>query len=177
MVSTLIGGCSHSQNLVMNPGFESGSEQAVDKWKPQAFLNDLAHYAYGISDEYQSGRHSLKISNLQEGDAWVSQDVPVKEGRTYKLSGWIKTDNVQSLQGKIGATLCIAGSYIRTTSLKGTQPWTQVECYFKTGGNKTSVPIACRLGFTNSVATGTAWFDDIELRETRLPTASNLPEY
>jgi hypothetical protein len=52
-----------------------------------------------------------------------------------------------------------------------------MECYFRTGPNRTTVPVACRLGFTNSVATGSAWFDDIELTEVQLPTDSNLPEY
>jgi len=177
ILPALAGSYSHSNNLLVNPGFESGSGQSIDGWKASAYINDSGHSAYSIDGDSHSGHNSLKIFSFQENDFMLTQDVPVEGGHAYKLSGWVKTENVQSLQGKIGANLCIARSFIRTASLKGTQPWTEVECYFRITPNRTSVPITCRLGFTNSVATGGAWFDDIELSEIQLPTDSNLPQY
>jgi len=176
-LSPLALGCSQSHDLLFNSGFESGSEQTIDGWKPGASLNNPDRFQYGLDTTRRSGEHALKISNPQPNDSWVSQDVPVKGGRTYKLSGWLKTENVQLTQGTVGANLCVVGSFIRTTSLKGTQGWTQVVSYFKTSPDRTALSVACRLGFTNSAVSGTAWFDDVEFREIRLPAPPGLPEY
>jgi hypothetical protein len=170
-------GCSRPHNLLSNAGFESGSEQTIDGWKPTAYLNNPDHFQFGPDTTPRSGRRSLKILHPQANDSWVTQDVPVRGGRVYKLSGWLKTDNVQPAQGTVGANLCIAGSFIRTASLKGTQPWTQVQCYFKTSSPRTVLSVACRLGSPSGMASGTAWFDDIDLREVKLSIPAGLPEY
>lgn len=167
--------CSGGKNLVANPDFELGTDQAVEYWQPGAIINTPDHVQFKREDTGRSGKHSIKITNSQMNDSWIIQNVMVASDRTYRVSGWIKTENLQTLQGSVGATVCLAGGIIRSTSVKGTQPWTQVEFYVKTAKDRTVLPIACSVGLANSNVTGSAWFDDIEVQEVN--RGAEVPVY
>lgn len=66
--------------------------------------------------------------------------------------------------GKEGASLAIAGGFIKTPSVTGTKVWARVTHEFNTG-NEAKVEIGPRLGHYSNAVTGTAWFADLSLVE------------
>lgn len=129
-------------------------------------------------EQPHNGKYSVKIVNLDDNDSDLEQEVHAMGGRVYRVSGWIKTEGVEAQPGQIGANLCVPGTYIRSTSLKGTQPWTRVEFYVRTTPGRNSLKIACRLGYWGSTVRGTAWFDDIMIEEDKdVRAADGCPVY
>jgi hypothetical protein len=114
----------------------------------------------------RTGGHSAKISSTdQGGDISWAVTVPVKPRTDYKLTGWIKTENVRKLGRANGAMLNIheLQDAVRggTKPLSGDNDWTQVQLNFNSG-SMTEVTVNCLFGGWGR-ATGTAWYDDIEL--------------
>jgi len=107
----------------------------------------------------------VKISSQQGGDVSWSAQVPVRPRTDYRLTAWIKTENVQKIGGARGAMLNIHEMQdpVRggTKALVGDNDWTQVQLNFNSGQMR-QVTVNCLFGGWGR-ATGTAWFDDIEL--------------
>ncbi|MEO8426630.1 MAG: c-type cytochrome, partial [Verrucomicrobiota bacterium] len=118
-----------------------------------------------LADLGHSGKRSAKISSVQGGDVSWAVQVPVKPRTEYRLTGWIKTENVQKVGRANGAMLNIHEMqdpiHGGTKALSGDNDWTQVQLNFNSG-QMTEVTINCLFGGWGRV-TGTAWFDDIEL--------------
>ncbi len=157
-------------NLTRNPGFEQGTSS----WDAKAWRMDPGAVEFRQSLKYRhSGKASFEISNLQDNDSALLQDIAVHGGSLYEISGWIKTRDVNGTQGlkreNIGACLCLRDTWIRSNDLKGSQDWARVSFIVKTRPDQTTPPIACRLGYWGNTVKGMAWFDDItveELKET-----------
>ncbi|HSA96310.1 MAG TPA: alpha-L-arabinofuranosidase C-terminal domain-containing protein, partial [Acidobacteriota bacterium] len=94
--------------------------------------------------------------------SWVAT-VPIRPYSRYRLSGWIRTENLVAGTGR-GAQINVNSEEWRTTPVTGTQDWTRVETEFEAGAND-ALEVTCLLGGWGR-STGKAWFDDIEL--TRL---------
>ncbi len=108
------------------------------------------------------------ISSERGADASWSQTVPVKPHLDYRLTGWIKTENVRPAAGPmLGALLNVHELQDpkngATRALKGDQDWTEVEMHFNSG-DLTEVTVNCLLGGWGR-ARGTAWYDDLDLEE------------
>jgi putative membrane-bound dehydrogenase-like protein len=149
-------------NLIPNPSFEVQSDGRPAGWKT------MTHSGRGelVSAEIgRTGNRSVKIVSGQGGDVSWSAQVPVKPRTDYRLTGWIKTENVRKVGGANGAMLNIheLQDPVRggTKALVGDNDWTQVQLNFNSG-QMTEVTINCLFGGWGR-ATGTAWFDDIEL--------------
>ncbi len=158
-----VGAASEARtNLLRNASFEEtrdggpvGWRKATHSGRGQLTLADIGH----------SGSHSAKISCEQGGDvSWAAQ-AAVKPRTDYRLTGWIKTENARKLGVAHGAMLNVheLQDPVRgaTKALTGDNDWTQVELNFNSG-EMTQVTINCLFGGWGR-ATGTAWFDDIEL--------------
>lgn len=120
------------------------------------------------STVYYEGARSLRISAAAAARGDVLQTVEVVPGETYLLSGWIKTEALQS-------ALSNGGAFIRTQYLnsanvkisdgpasvpvKGTTGWTEQTLQLVIPANVTRVKIEL---FYES-ATGTAWFDAVSI--------------
>lgn len=155
---------------VRNPGFEA--DQPLQNWSrnPNAAADtEVAH----------TGAHAARIA-VRPGDEqarpYLIQSVPAQEGRLYRASAWVKTEDVQSAivggMSPAGATVIVefadrqgnwfaGGSYAR--GLYGTNDWRHVatgEARAPAGAGYAIIYLALR-------ATGTAWFDDVELQEVR----------
>lgn len=143
---------------IQNPSFEEmegglprGWKMALWQRKASLEVDSIAH----------SGKQSVKISSAEGGDASWTTVAPVKPYSRYRLSGWIKTQEVKALTGK-GALLNLHNLQpLQTAAIIGTQDWTRVELLFDTGGND-ALQVNCLLGGWGK-ATGTAWYDDIQL--------------
>lgn len=106
---------------------------------------------------------SMRITNVTGDDSFCKQSVKVEPGMRYRLSGYIKTNNVV-VKGGQAATLSLAGGFEATESIKGTQSWQKFDFEFDSGPLET-VKVGCRLGGHSSMAMGVAWFDDLKLIE------------
>lgn len=118
-----------------------------------------------------SGKSSLKI-NLQQGDdGKLTQAIKVKPDTWYRVSAWIKTQGVPA-NTKVGANISVVDAMEFAGDIKGDSDWQEVVAWGKTGPEQTEIKIAVRLGFYGSLATGTAWFDDIALTQTEPPAGA-----
>jgi hypothetical protein len=116
--------------------------------------------------EKHSNRPSLRVENVEGCDTLVLQTVAVKPNMHYRMTAFIKTKDVATVKrgGKDGASLAIAGGFIKTPSVAGTKVWTRVTHEFNTG-NETKIELGPRLGHYSNAVTGTAWFADLSLVE------------
>lgn len=144
-------------NLLVNGDFEV----ATDRNKPKRWqliepveLESTTRHSGGFSAKIASD--SRQINNINR------QYVTLKPKTTYTLTAWIKTDN---LVGNPGAGVYPyefdeakgAGAAIAVT---GTTDWTRHRQVFMTAEDGEG-----RINFRIYGATGTAWFDDLELVE------------
>lgn len=150
-------GAAAEDNLVANAGFEE-PEQG---WS-------LSTEAARTTDRPHDGQACLKISREdREAYTLTSQVVRLQPGRPYRIAAWIRTEQVTEGQAG-GATICLewtkGGAYLGGEYPKGvwgTQDWTLVEAVAKVPPDADpAVRITCYL---RRKATGTAWFDDLEV--------------
>lgn len=156
-------------SLLSNGDFESGDVLPFD-WTPDVWASGATF----VWDDTQahSGSWSAKISSATANDARFLQDVAVQPNTDYRLSGWIKTQDVAHTSESVdaGANLSLYGTYTRTPALTGTNDWTQVSLDFNSGSSS-YVAIAARLGYWSGTTTGTAWFDQLTLVPLNPPPA------
>ena len=146
-------------NLISNPSFEQAPNGKLKSWK-------VRHYSGEAQQELatsvaHTGKNSVKLHSDAGSDTSWFVDVKVTPNTEYRLSGWIKTDNVQRVGEALGALLNVHGTDYKTQAITGTNDWTKVHVDFNSG-SMTSVSINCLLGGWGH-AKGTAWYDDIEL--------------
>ncbi len=154
-------------NLVANPSFEQAAKNKVAHWRPYTW-SGKAEFSVDESVA-RSGKRSVAISSQAGADAAWTHIATVEPLAEYRLTGWIKTEGVQAPRAR-GALLNIHNiPGAATKALTGTNDWTQVELSFETGEND-SVQINCLLGGWGQ-ATGKAWYDDLQLVQTRAARA------
>jgi hypothetical protein len=150
-------------NLLINPGFELGSQDQPDGWsstgwKPGIFLWDstVAH----------SGKYSVKIEAQQANDLRWIQRVAVLPNSQYQFTAWVLTADVGHSQeaNDVGANLSIDGTYSWSEDLKGNNDWTPLSLNIMTGPADSALTVELRLGFYSGTNTGTVWFDDAALQ-------------
>jgi len=149
-----------AENLLPNASFEDATDETPTGWKTQKWGGE-GDFTY--ADTGRTGKHSVMISSDSGGDiAWFAV-VPVEPHSTYRLSAWIKTENVRGPSAK-GALLNLHELQpVQTNAVTGTSDWTRVQTVFDTGGND-SVQVNCLFGGWG-LATGKAWYDDIRLEK------------
>ncbi len=155
-------------NLVENASLEQLEAGQPQHWKPTTWSgvpifetdDDTAH----------SGRRSVKISSVEGADASWSFTAKLKPHTDYQLSAWIKTEDIG--EGGLGALLNLHQLQMegKTEALRGTNDWTQVSSEFNTGPHSTLLVNLLYGGWGR--ATGTAWFDDVQLVELKPPMPS-----
>jgi hypothetical protein len=144
-------------NLLRDASFEG----ADGTWRRQVFQPSGAKLR-PVTGEFHDGKRSLCLENTTPNDTKFFQSVTVKPKTSYLLCGWIKTEGVKIQQkgGLSGALLNINGTWDNTMTFVGDHDWTYLATVVNSG-DKTSLEVCARLGFTSSVTTGKAWFDDI----------------
>ena len=161
---TAVGPAADSlQNLLPNASFEEQRDGKPTGWRT---VTHSGRGEFSVADIGHSGNRSVKISSEQGGDVSWSAQVPVRPRTDYLLTGWIKTAGAQKIGGARGAMLNVHEMQdpVRggTKAIAGDNDWTQVQLNFNSG-QMTEVTINCLFGGWGR-ATGTAWFDDIELK-------------
>ena len=147
-------------NLLNNPSFEDRAGDQPVGWRPDRWGGEAA---FEYADIGHSGKHSMLISSEKGADAGWASTLAVDAYSTYRLSGWIKTEEV-SLRGGRGALLNVHNIQpVATQALLGTNDWTRVEVEFQTG-EQDAIQVNCLFGGWGQ-ATGKAWYDDVSLEQ------------
>ncbi|UCG59220.1 MAG: hypothetical protein JSU70_06855 [Phycisphaerales bacterium] len=158
-----------SAEPIPNGSFEKAVDDRPVGWRTQTYGGEAEHkYALGG----RTGKRCVMISSKEGADAGWLGTAQVKPHSRYRLSSWIRTENVAAGTGT-GALLNLHNIQpLRTPAVTGTKDWTKVELVFETGGSST-VQINCLLGGWGQ-STGAAWYDDLKL--DLLSTRSLEPE-
>ncbi|MHC4086903.1 MAG: alpha-L-arabinofuranosidase C-terminal domain-containing protein [Planctomycetota bacterium] len=148
-------------NLIENPSFEKGADDGPAGWRKVTFGgNGEFKYVEGG----RTGKRAVCLSSEEGADiAWLAT-VSVKPRSRYRLSGWIKTENVKSSGERRarGALLNLHNIQpAQTPAVTGTKDWTKVEVVFDTGARAVA-EINCLFGGWGW-STGKAWYDDVQL--------------
>jgi alpha-N-arabinofuranosidase len=145
--------------FVANGSFEEMDGENPEGWRPRSWQRGGA--AFAVEPTGHTGGRSVMISSEKGADASWLATVPVRPYSRYRLSGWIRTENLVPGTGR-GAQVNIHGEEEwRTPPVTGTEDWTRVEVEFDAGAND-ALEVSCLLGGWGRT-TGKAWFDDIEL--------------
>ena len=121
-----------ANNLLPNGSFEKTVAGKPEGWEPHRWsgveTSELARPGY-------KSKHCILIASDAGADFSLETKVPVEPFATYRLSGWIKTENVRALDGR-GALLNVhdLGLITATPALTGTRNWAPVEVVFQTFG-------------------------------------------
>lgn len=146
-----------NNNIVQNFGFEQGS---LDKWERQAYNNAEEITEFFIDDTVSySGTKSACIINNSLNHSRFNQKIKVKGNSYYKLSCWVKTENVGS--DHTGANITVEGINDVSNHFQGTNGWEYVELYGSTEKKQDNFILAVALGGYGNENTGKVWFDDV----------------
>ena len=144
--------------FVANPSFEDGAGDKVAGWETRTFRGQPT---FAVAPTGHTGARSVAISSAKGADAAWSAIVPIKPFSRYRLTGWIRTENLVAGKSK-GALLAVEGFPAwQTTPVSGTRDWTQVQLEFDAGAND-ALQVNCLFGGWGE-ATGAAAFDDVRL--------------
>ena len=158
------GALAEGKNLVKNGDFENpGADNLPAGWRFVAYYNDPESSNASIEHDAEHGNVLLLASTIPN-DLHFNQVVKVKSDKVYKISCFIKTENVK---GGAGANIAIENIICRTDPLLGTKGWTSVEIIGKTDKNQKELSVSCRLGGYGGESTGKAWFDGFAVEELK----------
>jgi len=158
---------------VPNASFERASADAPAErpadWRPYRW-SGRGELAW--ADVGRTGTRSVRVASDQGADLSWGAVVRVRPFSRYRLTGWIRTENLAATTGE-GALFNLHGiDGARSEPLTGTNDWTEVAFEFDTGAND-AVQVNCLFGGWG-YATGTAWYDDLSLE--LLATTALRPE-
>ena len=155
--------CLAQENLCPNASFEdltdAGWAEGWEIW-PEA----LPGGANVTIDTHvgHSGTNALRLSH-QHASSYTRGQVrlPVEPGAEYLFSAWVRCEDVEPMDGAMGARLYVEKSSgdRATQRMVGTTPWTQVRLGPLNVGNAQSLTLMCYLHHCS----GTVWFDDISM--------------
>ncbi|MEZ0068955.1 chitinase [Streptacidiphilus sp. MAP12-20] len=118
------GASADTTNLVVNPGFETGS---LANW------NCAAGTATVSTTTVHSGSHALAATPTSSDDAQCTQTISVQPNSSYTLSAWVNGPYVYLGTQGDGTT--------DVSTWSSTNAWNQLTTSFKTGASTTSVTI------------------------------------
>jgi hypothetical protein len=151
------------ENLIKNPGFETISNDKPSHWSTWEYNKKATEYIVETGNA-REGNTYVSIINSSGYDARFTQRVKVKENQIYKLSCWIKTENIGTQF--LGANISILNHFYTSKGITGTKPdWTYEEFYIRVGPHMKNISISFGLGGYANTNTGKASFDDLRMEE------------
>lgn len=145
------------ERYLTDTSFESFGKEGSD-WVQKTYSSAIS----AVADEGagRTGSVSVRVSS-PGGDGGVAQIMKLRKSRTYRISGWAKTQGVENLTG-YGAFIGLEG--MQGTMLKfspGTHGWEYREFLFSPQKDDTFTVVIGIGGW--GISKGTVWFDDIEV--------------
>ena len=154
-----------AENLLPNPSFETAGKGKAQN-QPLGWRQDRwdGKGEWHWAQVGRTGSRSVMIVSTEGADISWTANVPVDPFARYRLSAFIKTENVQTQKGARGALLNLhAVQGVATPAVTGTKDWTRVEVEFDSG-DLDGIQVNCLFGGWG-FATGKAWFDDVRLEK------------
>jgi hypothetical protein len=145
-------------NLLANGNFEDGTKG----WELIAF-GKKGTMAIDTKELFE-GKPTLRIDNIEGDHSFVRQILKGKPNTRYRLTGYIKTMNVEPVTGSGGAVVMIGMVIDTSEPLQKTTGWTRVSVDF-TPEHPDEIRVGPSLGTYGRPVTGTAWFSGITLTE------------
>ena len=154
---------SSDSGLVRNPSFEKAAQGSS---LPADWGGDRNVYCRD-EDAGRDGSAALKYVNDDPNRYRLSsQRVSLQPGRKYRLSGWVKTEDLKGEDS--GATFCMEWSDrqgkwlggVYPSGVKGTTGWTLIRGVAEVPEEAGSCTFTC---YVRRGMTGKAWFDDVQL--------------
>lgn len=132
----------------------------------KAILNADITSFYRDNNIMMNEKRSYCIDSSEFNDAMFFKTLEVEKNTPYKVSCYIKTENVENDVEKSegGANICIQNTVEKSRSIVGNSDWKLVTFYFDSK-DRESVDICFRLGSYNSNSKGKAWFSDIKVEK------------
>jgi alpha-N-arabinofuranosidase len=149
-------------DFLKNAGFEAGADGwTLTVYGAKPAVEKDAAVVHG-------GKHSLRVSADKPSDAALSQEVRLKPGRVYLLSGWVRTRGLDPHGAPVYGTFQVQHAGGRGTiaggpNHSGDTDWTRVAVHFEAPPAGRVRIAVFFVGFGKG--TGTAWFDDLRLEE------------
>lgn len=161
--------CSGNTNLAVNPSFDEEDGSMPRGWQTVLSRREpgVTEFIYENSGGHSGGKF-ITIVNHSINDARLKQEISIKENSLYKISCWIKTQNLDANQK--GANISLDGRLETSMDIRGTNGrWEYNELYVKTGTGVGSMTITVGIGGYGSETTGQASFDDVVVEEIGIP--------
>ncbi len=157
---------------VQNIGFEDWSTDSPLYWDVNSWENNGR--AFSDSSIKHSGQKSVCIQNDKPTDTRCRQGVSVKPNTVYKISCWVKTQDVGA--DKKGANISVAEITDTSKDIHGTNSdWENISLYGRTGNDQNKITLTVGLGGYGSLNSGKAWFDDVSVTEvSSVPGGENI---
>lgn len=148
------------QKILFTADFNKGN----DGFGNSVYTGQVSEFSWeqdgGIDD---SG--CLKIESHQDNDARHVIELDVLPETHYRISAWIRTENVPEVSSAVGGNISVLNTFHKAGNLCGTQDWTKVDLYGVTDTDQSTIKVCLRLGFYSGVNTGTVWFDNVEVEQ------------
>lgn len=161
-------GFAAETNLIKNSSFESGGIEPGDWEKKVWDSSGISEFKWETGSGH-TGNRFVTISSTGPNHARYSQEVRVQPKTKYKVSCWIKAQNIPG--DKKGAGIGVEGVALGDYSLTDTDGnWQLFEVYGETGSNQSSLSLYITLGGYGSLNSGQASFDDVSVEEV-----ANIP--
>lgn len=156
----LIVSCQPEENRwLLSP--EKGVPARESGWLTE-YWSKQEHYADTVLADHNTQVLVIKADSFSF-NRWYKK-VNIKPYARYRISGLIKTENVQGKTNEAGAGFRLGNIPFNGNSLlKGSNDWTYMEFEFDSEGDD-SFMLECLLG-KKGEAKGTVWFDQLKLEE------------
>jgi hypothetical protein len=165
-------------NLIKNPSFEKDHNGWASHWHTRSYWEGESDASYILEENgAHTGDRYMTISTNRENDLRVYQYVNVEPQTVYKLSVWIKAEDIPPKS--IGANISVPDSYAFSRDIKNTNgKWQQTELYGMTGKYQTRLSVTLRLGSWAGFNSGTASFDDVRVEKvTQRPAGKKIESF
>lgn len=118
------------------------------------------------TDQYREGRQSLRVTAAALSDTAFGQEIQLTPGRWYRLTGWIRTEDLDPHDAPVCGTLQVQypggqGVVASGRNHRGTTDWTRETVYFTPPGQGRTRIALFLVGYGQG--TGTAWFDGLTI--------------
>jgi len=158
-------------NLISNGGFEGKYLNGAFGWRHKPYSQVSITLD---TSAFHSGTRALRLlfTGPALSDTGVYQYVPVRPNVTYRLSAFVRSEDIVSASGP---RLVIQDSYsnqvlVSTDDLLGTTGWRQQVVDFVTGPEARLITVRIMRVPGNPLIKGTFWLDDVHL--AAIPTVN-----
>lgn len=158
-------------NLIQNGSFEEEQGGSPTNWTSHSYIKDEGASEFILEAEgANSGSRCVTVINNVENDSRYIQTISAQPNKKYKLSCYIKAENIGDTGN--GAILSVEGQVSASNTLRNTNgKWEYAELYVKTGDDINSFNVTVGVGGYGAMSTGKASFDDVTVEEV-----DNIPD-